>query len=75
MPDMVLDGETGFVVRPTPETVGAAMARLIADPDLRQRMGAAGRARVAQFQARAVVDRIENVYRTLIAPRAAMAAE
>jgi hypothetical protein len=38
-------------------------------------MGAAGRARVAQFQACAVVDRIENVYRTLIAPRAAMAAE
>ena len=75
MPDMVLDGETGFVVRPTPETIRAAMARLIADPDLRQRMGAAGRARVAQFQARAVVDRIENVYRTLIAPRAAMAAE
>ena len=75
MPDMVLDGETGFVVRPTPETVRAAMARLIADPDLRQRMGASGRARVAQFQARAVVDRIENVYRTLIAPRAAMAAE
>jgi glycosyltransferase involved in cell wall biosynthesis len=75
MPDMVLDGETGFVVRPTPETVGAAMARLIADPDLRQRMGASGRARVSQFQARAVVDRIENVYRTLIAPHAAMAAE
>ena len=75
MPDMVTDGENGFVVRPTPETVRAAMARLIADPDLRQRMGAAGRARVARFQARAVVDRIENVYRTLIAPRAAMAAE
>jgi glycosyltransferase involved in cell wall biosynthesis len=75
MRDMVLDGETGFVVRPTPETVCAAMARLIADADLRQRMGAAGRARVSQFQARAVVDRIEHVYRTLIAPHATMAEE
>jgi glycosyltransferase involved in cell wall biosynthesis len=75
MRDMVLDGETGFVVVPTPETVCAAMARLIADADLRQRTGAAGRARVSQFQARAVVDRIEHVYRTLIAPHAAMAAE
>jgi glycosyltransferase involved in cell wall biosynthesis len=75
MPDMVLDGETGFVVRPTPQTVGAAMARLIADADLRQRMGAAGRARVSDFQARAVVDRIEDVYRTLIAPHVAVAAE
>ena len=75
MRDMVLDGETGFVVVPTPETVGAAMARLIADANLRQRMGTAGRARVSQFQARAVVDRIEHVYRTLIAPHAAIAAE
>jgi hypothetical protein len=38
-------------------------------------MGAAGRARVWQFKARAVVDIIENVYRTLIAPHAAMATE
>jgi glycosyltransferase involved in cell wall biosynthesis len=75
MRDIVLDGETGFVVRPMPETVCDAMARLIADPDLRQRMGAAGRARVSQFQARAVVGRIEHVYRTLIAPHGAMAAE
>jgi hypothetical protein len=51
------------------------MARLIADPDLRQRLGAAGRARVSQFQAPAVVGRSEDVYRTLIAPHAAMAAE
>jgi hypothetical protein len=51
------------------------MARLIADPDLRQKIGAVGRARVSQFQARAVVDRSEDVCRTLIASRAAMAAE
>lgn len=34
-------------------------------------MGAAGRARVLQFQARALVDRIEDVYRTPIAPHVA----
>jgi len=75
MRDMVSDGESGFVVPPTSDTVRAAMARLIADSDLRQRMGAAGRARLSQCQARAVVDRIEDVYRTLIAPHAARAAE
>jgi glycosyltransferase involved in cell wall biosynthesis len=75
MPDMVLDGETGFVVPPAPDAVAVAMRHLIADHELRQRMGEAGRARVAQFQASAVVDRIEDVYRTLIAPQAAMAAE
>jgi glycosyltransferase involved in cell wall biosynthesis len=63
------------VLRPTPDIVRAAMARLITDPDLRQRMGAAGRARVSQFQAPAVVGRSEDVYRTLITPHAAMAAE
>lgn len=75
MPDMVVDGETGFVVPPTPDALAVAMRHLIADHELRQRMGAAGRARVSQFQASAVVDRIEDVYRTLIAPRAALAAE
>jgi glycosyltransferase involved in cell wall biosynthesis len=75
MQDMVMDSETGFVVTPEPEALATAMARLIADPVLRQRMGAAGRLRVKQFQATAVVDRIEGVYRALTAaPVAASAA-
>ena len=49
--EAVADGETGFVVEPT--DVGAvadALERLLSDPDLRDRMGAAGRTRaVEQF--------------------------
>ena len=75
MQEMVADGETGFVVSPEPPPLTAAMALLIADEGLRARMGAAGRRRVVQFQATAVVGRIEGVYRALTAPRAKMAAE
>ena len=43
--DIVSDAETGFCVSTTEEWV-AALRRLVADPVLRKRMGAAGRARV-----------------------------
>jgi glycosyltransferase involved in cell wall biosynthesis len=46
-PEVVQDGVTGFVANPF--DLGAfsdAIARLLADPDLRARMGAAGRARL-----------------------------
>ncbi len=43
----VVDGETGYLVPATAEGVGAAIARLAADPGLRRRLGAAGAARAA----------------------------
>jgi len=44
--ELVVDGETGFVVPPGDATaLSAALGRLVADGDLRRRMGAAGRAR------------------------------
>ena len=43
--DIVSDAETGFCVSTTEEWV-VALRRLVADPGLRERMGAAGRARV-----------------------------
>ena len=43
--DIVSDAETGFCVSTTEEWI-AALRRLVADPGLRERMGAAGRARV-----------------------------
>jgi glycosyltransferase involved in cell wall biosynthesis len=64
MVDMIEDGESGVLV--PPGDVGAlshAMRRLIADPDLRDRLGAAGRDRVRQFTASAVAARLEDVYR------------
>jgi len=46
VPEAVIDGETGLLVRPEdPAGLTAAFARLINDPALRQRLGQAGRAR------------------------------
>lgn len=46
VPEAVIDGETGLLVPPeNPAALTAAFARLIADTELRQRLGAAGRAR------------------------------
>jgi len=44
VPELVEDGVTGFLVPPRdPGALAAALQRLIADPELRQRMGQAGR--------------------------------
>jgi glycosyltransferase involved in cell wall biosynthesis len=45
--EAVIDGETGIVVPPrAPTDLAAAIVRLVADPGLRARFGAAGRQRV-----------------------------
>jgi glycosyltransferase involved in cell wall biosynthesis len=67
IPDVVLDGETGFVVPPRD---GAALAdritRLLDDAGLRARMGAAGRALVERsYSIDKMLDRMEAVYRNL----------
>lgn len=49
LPEMVVDGETGFLVAPGDDrAMGDALARLASDPDLRRRLGAAGRRRVKE---------------------------
>jgi glycosyltransferase involved in cell wall biosynthesis len=49
VPELVVDGETGLLVATgSPEELAAALERLIAEPQLRQRLGAAGRARARQ---------------------------
>lgn len=46
IPDVVIDGETGFVVDPLDaEAAGQAMIRLVEDPALSSRMGLGGRGR------------------------------
>lgn len=52
IPDAIVDGEHGLLVRPgDPAGLAGALARAIADPALRRRLGAAGRARVAPWNA------------------------
>jgi glycosyltransferase involved in cell wall biosynthesis len=64
--DQVVDGETGLLVPPgDTAALCAAMQRLIENPEVRERMGAAGRVRVAEFQAKTVVHNIEKVYQSL----------
>jgi glycosyltransferase involved in cell wall biosynthesis len=46
VPEVVADGETGFLVAPaSPPDLAAALARLVDDRDLRRRLGAVGRVR------------------------------
>jgi glycosyltransferase involved in cell wall biosynthesis len=47
--DLVVDGETGLRVPPRdPAALRAAIDRLLADPELRRRLGAAGRERIRE---------------------------
>jgi glycosyltransferase involved in cell wall biosynthesis len=49
VPEAVLDGRTGLLVRPgDPAELAAALERLVAEPALRRRLGAAGRARAEE---------------------------
>ncbi|MCH7550104.1 MAG: glycosyltransferase family 4 protein [Proteobacteria bacterium] len=49
IPELIVDGETGVLVPPDDEqSLAAALAELIADPDLRARLGAGGHRRVRE---------------------------
>ena len=70
-PEVVLDGETGFLVEPD-DTAGLAdaLARLVGDPELRARMGAAGRALVdPEWRAETMVARTAELYDELLSTR------
>ena len=55
---LVVDGETGYVVPARdPEQLAAALEKLMTDPELRRRMGAAGRARAVELYSSSVMAR------------------
>jgi glycosyltransferase involved in cell wall biosynthesis len=64
MPEVVVDGDTGFVVPPNdPPALGAAISRVLADKAAADEMGASGRARVIEhFSWSKVVDRCLAAY-------------
>lgn len=64
----VADGVSGLIVpRRDPSAAARALARLAHDPELRRRMGAAGRRRAVEiFGLDAEIDGFENLYRRLL---------
>jgi glycosyltransferase involved in cell wall biosynthesis len=65
--DIVADGETGLLVQPgDPSALQQAIERLLADPDLRNRMGQAAQRRFSEFQVSALVPRFERVYEDVL---------
>ena len=67
LPDIIVDGESGLLVRTDDATeLSAAMQRLITDLALRQRLGNAARDRVELFKASVVVPQYEAAYAKLL---------
>jgi glycosyltransferase involved in cell wall biosynthesis len=65
--DVVVDGETGFLVPPgDPQALRNAIQVLLDDPTRRADMGAMAKQRAATFQATSVIPRIEQVYQELL---------
>jgi|RhiMethySRZTD1v2_1073278.scaffolds.fasta_scaffold00201_28 L-malate glycosyltransferase len=70
IPEVVADGETGLLVAPRdPRALADAITRLLSDRALRERMGAAGLARVHErFSADIMVKKTLEVYERLTQP-------
>ena len=68
---VVVDGETGLVVPAgDAEALARALIRLLSDPDLRRRLGAAARRRMeAEFGIAAVARQLSDLYGRLAAER------
>ncbi|HXI90752.1 MAG TPA: glycosyltransferase family 4 protein [Blastocatellia bacterium] len=67
-PEVVIPGETGFLVKPGDvRELADAISELLANPQLRARMGEAGRHRVdPAFRAETMVEQIASVYQLLL---------
>lgn len=63
-PEAVVEGETGLLVPPRdPDRLAGAIRRLVDDPELARRLGAAGRSRVAErFSVEAMTTRVLEIY-------------
>jgi len=68
VPDVVEEGEDGFLVEPgATEELAERLAQLAADPELRERMGRAGRDRVLpRYAVPRLVDDVDRLYLSLL---------
>jgi glycosyltransferase involved in cell wall biosynthesis len=70
LPELVSDGVEGFLFSPGDgAAMRAALERILSQPELRQRMSTAARAKGAAFAASSVVPRIEAAYGSVISGR------
>jgi glycosyltransferase involved in cell wall biosynthesis len=71
--EVVVDGETGLLVPAAdPGQMAGAILKLLQAPEMAQEMGAAGRRRVTlQYRVEVMARRIEELYESLLARRAA----
>jgi glycosyltransferase involved in cell wall biosynthesis len=69
LPELVRDGETGWLVEPDdPQTLASALQRVLDDPAGAARLGQAGRARVLEsFAAETAIERFDALYAQLLA--------
>jgi glycosyltransferase involved in cell wall biosynthesis len=67
-PEVVIPGETGYLVKPGDDRgLADAISKLLADQQLRTRLGEAGRHRVdPAFRAETMVEQIASVYQLLL---------
>jgi glycosyltransferase involved in cell wall biosynthesis len=70
-PEVVVEGDTGFLVPVRdPAEFARKVVGLLRDPDLRQRMGESGRARVSEaFQVERAADRYLEIYEEVLSAR------
>jgi L-malate glycosyltransferase len=67
IPEVVIDGQTGVLVPvEDPQALGTSIARLLRDPGLRARMGAAARRRAAEFSVARMTERTIAIYEEVI---------
>jgi glycosyltransferase involved in cell wall biosynthesis len=73
VPDVVQEGEDGFLVEPgATDDLAERLGRLAREPELRERMGRAGRERVLpRYAVERLVDDVDRLYRSLLGPSAA----
>jgi glycosyltransferase involved in cell wall biosynthesis len=71
VPDVVTDGVDGFLVEPgDTEAAAERLAALALDPELRRRLGDAGRARARErYSVERLVDDVDRLYRSLLAAK------
>lgn len=70
LPDIIKDGENGILVAAGDvEGLRAALARVLTDPDLREKLGSAAKRRAADFAAARIVSHVERAYEDVLVAR------